>query len=249
MTETLERALSKALGIDHPALAATVRLDPDLAEAFLGMAEAVRRDSSLSAKEQALINLAINASVPHMNAEMTRAYLRAALREGATKGEILEVLQLTSVLGVHGTMPGVEILTQAEGGLEAIEANSSPERLERGRQARAVFEARRGPMTPAWQACAVQIPAFVEAYASFSGVPWACSHLDARMKELVYIAIDLVPQHVHMEGARVHIARAREKGASEQDVRSVIQMMALLGIQTQCLALPMLAEELAAADT
>jgi len=244
MTETLEHALSEALGIEHPALATAAQLDPELVEAFVGMARAVRRESSLSGKEQALVNLAINASVPHMNAEMTRAYLRAALREGATKGEILEVLQLTSVLGVHGTIPGAEILTREEGGLDVLAENCAPERAARAQKAREAFEARRGPMTPAWQACAYQAPALVEAYAVFSGLPWSTNHLDPRMKELVYLAIDLVPQHVHMEGARVHMIRAREKGASEDDVRSVIQMMALIGIQTQCLALPMLAEEL-----
>jgi alkylhydroperoxidase/carboxymuconolactone decarboxylase family protein YurZ len=244
---TLGHALGEAMGIDHDTLEVMAGMDPEMTRAFTGMAEAVRASNVLGDKEQALVHLALNAAVVHLNAGMVRAYIAAALRAGATAGEIREVLQLTSVLGIHGTIPGVLILTDAEGGLEAMRANASPERRARAKVAHATFEAKRGMLTPAWQACTYHVPDLVEAYADFSGVPWATSHLSPKMKELIYVAIDLMPQHTHMEGTRVHMAKARKNGASEAEIASILQMIALMGIQTHMLALPILQEELAKA--
>jgi alkylhydroperoxidase/carboxymuconolactone decarboxylase family protein YurZ len=102
-------------------------------------------------------------------------------------------------------------------------------------------------LTSAWQACTYYVPSLVEAYAGFSGVPWATDHLSPKTKELVYIAIDLMPQHTHMEGTRVHMRKARANGATESEITSILQMIALMGIQTHMLALPVLEEELQAA--
>lgn len=242
--DNLAQQLTLAFGIDAPGFATLAEMDPASARTFTAMAQSIKDSSSLDAREQALIFLALNATLVHLNKPMVRAYISAALDAGATQGEIQEVLQLTSVIGVHGTMPGVLILTEEEGGLESLEKLESSPRKIRAQQACAAFIAKRGAMTPAWVACAWQVPELVETYADFSGVPWSTHHLSARMKELVYVAIDLMPQHTHLEGTRVHMKKARSNGASEDDIRSVIKMITLMGIQTHLLALPILAEEL-----
>lgn len=246
MTASLAKDLEDALGFEHPSLAIVAEMDPDLAREFAAMAKAVNGSSALSRKDQALIQLALNSAVVHLNADMVRAFIRAALRHGATAGEVREVLELTSVIGIHGTLPGVIIMTAEEGGFDEMKANATPERRARAEAAHAAFEGKRGPLSPTWQASTYHVPDLVEAYAGFSGVPWATSHLSDKMKELVYIAIDLLPQHTHETGTRVHMAKAREKGASEEEIRSVFQIIALMGIQTHMLALPVLKEELAA---
>lgn len=246
MTATdLAKDLSDALGIDHPSLQIIAEMDAPLATEFTAMAQAVHASNALSSKEQALIHVALNSAVVHLNPEMVRAYIAAALRQGATAGEIREVLQLTSVLGIHGTIPGVLILTEAEGGLDEMRASATPERTARAKDAHAAFEAKRGMLTPAWQACTYHVPALVEAYAGFSGVPWSTNHLSPKMKELVYIAIDLLPQHTHLEGTKVHMKKARANGATDAEINSILQMIALMGVQTHMLALPILKEELA----
>ncbi len=243
----LATELSEALGIDHPSLGVIAEMDAPLATQFAAMARAVQSSNALNAREQALIHVALNSAVVHLNPEMVRAYIAAALREGASAGEIREVLQLTSVLGIHGTIPGVLILTEAEGGLETMRANAAPDRAARADAAHAAFEEKRGMLTPAWQACTYHVPDLVEAYAGFSGVPWATEHLSPKMKELVYVAIDLMPQHTHIEGTKVHMNKARGHGASDAEINSILQMIALMGVQTHMLALPILREELAKA--
>ncbi|NTF97929.1 carboxymuconolactone decarboxylase family protein [Rhizobium rhizogenes] len=244
MTDALANDLCEALGISHPTLTTVAEMDPPLAREFLAMARAVGASNALSPKDQSLIQIALNASVVHLNAEMVRAHIATALQRDATAGEIREVLQLTSVLGIHGTIPGVLILTDAEGGLDNLRQTASPDRQVRAEAAHRIFENKRGALTPAWQACTYHIPALVEAYAGFSGVPWSTSHLTPKMKELIYITIDLMPQHTHLEGAKVHMAKARANGAMDAEIVSVLQMIALLGIQTHMLALPILKEEL-----
>ena len=56
--------------------------------------------------------IAINASTTHLHAAGTRTHTRNALRLGATRQEIMGVLELTSVLGIHSTTHGVPILLE-----------------------------------------------------------------------------------------------------------------------------------------
>lgn len=244
--ETLAQDLSEALGIEHPDLAIMAEMDPELSAEFLEMARAVKRDNVLAPKDQALIYVALYASLAQLNAPMTRAYIRAALKAGATAGEVREVLELTSVLGIHGTLPAALILTEEDGGFDEMAAHASPERTARAQAAQAAFEAKRGPMTPAWVNATYHVPGVVETYAGFSGVPWSTDHLPAKMKELVYIAIDIAPQHFHTEGTRVHMRKAASVGATPEEINSVLQMVSLIGVQTHLLALPILKEEMAA---
>lgn len=236
--------LELAFGIADPSLQGVELLDPPLAAGFSELARTVRSSNALSEKDQHLIHIALNAAVVHMQAGPLRAHINAALKAGATAGEIREVLQLTSVLGIHGTIPGVLILCDAEGGLDEVKSFADAERTARAQKAHQAFETKRGPLTPAWQACTYYIPELVEAYASFSSVPWETDHLSDKTKELIYVAIDLMPQHTHMEGTRVHMQKAKEKGATADEIRSVVQMIVLMGIQTPSLALPILSEEL-----
>lgn len=237
--------LAQALGIQHPSLAVIAEMDPPLAREFAQMARAVTHSNALSKKDQALLQVAINATLVHLNADMVRAYIAAALDAGATAGEIREVLELTSVLGIHGTIPGVQILAEAEGGLEEIEKSASAARKAKATQAHEAFAQKRGNLTRAWVINTYFVPDLVEAYAGFSGVPWASAHLSPKMKELVYIAIDLLPQHVHEMGTKVHMEKARSHGATDAEIISVVQMIALMGVQTHMVALPILKEELA----
>ena len=74
---------------------------------------------SLSAKERCLIAVALNAAFTHQNPAGTRLHVARAIRAGATKEEILQVMQLTAHLGVHACVIGVPML------MKAVEAASA----------------------------------------------------------------------------------------------------------------------------
>ena len=66
----------------------------------------------LPPKIRELLLLAIDASVTHLFQWGIRAHTVTALDAGATPGEVMEVLELTSVLGVHAIDVGVPLLTE-----------------------------------------------------------------------------------------------------------------------------------------
>jgi alkylhydroperoxidase/carboxymuconolactone decarboxylase family protein YurZ len=87
-------------------------MDPDYLEAFLAFRAVPQKQGPLPQKTKELIMIAINAATTHLWAPGVRRHMQNALREGATKEEILEVLQLTSIMGVHSVTLGAPILAE-----------------------------------------------------------------------------------------------------------------------------------------
>lgn len=86
---------------------------PDLLTACLRLRLVPVQRQHLAPKIQELLLLATDASVTHLFRPGIRAHIAAALGVGATPAEVLEVLELTSVLGVHAVNVGVPLLGEA----------------------------------------------------------------------------------------------------------------------------------------
>ncbi len=87
-------------------------MDPDYLEAFLTFRAVPQKQGPLPQKTKELIFIAINAATTHLWAPEMRRHMQNAIKEGATKEEILEVLQLTSIMGVHSMTLGAPILAE-----------------------------------------------------------------------------------------------------------------------------------------
>jgi alkylhydroperoxidase/carboxymuconolactone decarboxylase family protein YurZ len=92
-------------------------LDPDFFESYLAFSGVPWKKGVLEPKVKELIYTAIDASTTHLYEPGLRQHIRNALGYGASKEEILEVLELTSVLGIHSCTMGVPVL------LEELNAN------------------------------------------------------------------------------------------------------------------------------
>jgi len=86
-------------------------LDPDYLEAFLQF-RSVPQNGPLDQKTKELIFIAINVATTHLWPSGARRHMANALAAGATKAEILEVIQLTSIMGIHSMTMGVPILLE-----------------------------------------------------------------------------------------------------------------------------------------
>jgi hypothetical protein len=53
-----------------------------------------------------LIGVALNAACTNLNADGTRRHIRAALRAGATRDEVLMILEMASVMSIHSCSLG-----------------------------------------------------------------------------------------------------------------------------------------------
>jgi alkylhydroperoxidase/carboxymuconolactone decarboxylase family protein YurZ len=87
-------------------------LSPDFFEAYMRFSSVPWQHGRLEPKVKEFIYIAIDAATTHLYAPGTRIHIRNAIGYGATSQEIMEVLELISVLGIHSTTHGVPILLE-----------------------------------------------------------------------------------------------------------------------------------------
>ncbi|KAK3051259.1 hypothetical protein LTR09_007655 [Extremus antarcticus] len=210
-----------------------LKLDPDYFTAYTNLRSVPRTRQALPIKTQELLLLAIDAAVTHLDSSGVRVHTAAALAAGASREEILETLELSSVLGVHAVTVGVPTL------LEVLEEAGTPfpstAPLTPHQQAlKDAFTEKRGYWGTSWDPVLRLSPDFFEAYTAFSSVPFSENHskLDAKTKELVYTAIDCSTTHLYQPGLKVHVRNAVKYGATPEEVMEVFELAALMGVKT-----------------
>jgi alkylhydroperoxidase/carboxymuconolactone decarboxylase family protein YurZ len=102
----------KASGDWNPLWSTLEQWDPAFMEAYLQLRNVPFRNGPLPRKYKELILIAINAAATHLYAPGVRRHVRNALQHGASRAEILETIQLTTVLGIHACNLAVPILEE-----------------------------------------------------------------------------------------------------------------------------------------
>ncbi len=96
----------------NPVWSQLEEIDPDFLEAYLAFRSVPHREGPLPQKYKELIMIAINAATTHLYGPGVRRHMQNALRAGATKEEILETIQLTTVMGIHSINLALPILME-----------------------------------------------------------------------------------------------------------------------------------------
>ena len=220
-------------------------LDADFFEAYLRFSAVPWEKGVLEPKVKELIYTAIDASTTHLYLPGLRQHISNAIRYGATKEEVMEVFELTSVLGIHTCTEGVPILMEelAAAGKDAGPAALTPQQ----EQLKADFQRERGYWAEFWDSLLALDPDFFQAYLTFSAVPWRKGVLEPKLKELIYTAIDAATTHLYLPGLRQHISNAIRYGATREEIMEVLELTSVLGIHTCTEGVPVLMEELAKA--
>jgi len=99
-------------GYWNPFWEGLLSLDEAFFESYLNFSAVPWRNGVLEPKVKELIYTAIDASTTHLYEPGLRQHIRNALGYGATKEEIMEVLELVSVLGIHSCILGVPVLME-----------------------------------------------------------------------------------------------------------------------------------------
>jgi alkylhydroperoxidase/carboxymuconolactone decarboxylase family protein YurZ len=145
---------------------------PDMFASSVRLAGVPKKKSHLSSKIQSLVSIAVSAASTHLYVPAIHRHTKAALANGATKAEIVEVLSLTSTLGIHACTVGVPIL------FEVLEEQGRP--MPKGMEGMSKeqwamkedFEKKRGYWNTLWEEFLRLSPEFFDAYTEFSSVPW-----------------------------------------------------------------------------
>jgi len=99
------------LGAALPEVDAAISVDPAFYDVWLNFAAtAVGADGPLPPKDSHLIALAAYAQCTQLSGPGVRQHMRAALANGATPGEIMDVCKLITSMGVHAVALAVPVL-------------------------------------------------------------------------------------------------------------------------------------------
>lgn len=221
-----------------------LELDPAFLEAYTHFSGVPwKAGSHLEPKVKEFVYIAADAAATHLYEPGIRQHIAAALRHGATPAEIMEVLELTSTLGIHACNIGVPLLIEV---LEEEGVRQGPSPLdERQQRLKAEFTANRGYWHEFWEGILELAPDLFEAYVEFSSVPWKTGTLEPKVKEMVYVAFDASATHLYVPGLKLHLRNAVRLGATQEELTEVLAIVSVIGIHAASTAAPILAEAVA----
>lgn len=190
----------------------------------------------LDPKLKEFIHVAVDAITTKLFTAGTRFHMEKAFDQGATVEELVEVIELTVNAGIYSTLiEGVELLAEESDGPEMKEESTD----ERDRLKRE-FEDAFGYWTPLWDDVAAFDPEHFEHMVTLFSHPWERGPLNPKEKELIMVATSITASHLYSRGARIHIRRALEVGASSAEVLATIQTASVVGQHTTDEAMPIL---------
>ena len=102
----------KATGNWNPDWESFARFDPAWTEKAMAMSMTPAISGALDAKTVELIRIALDASCTQLFAPGLRRHIRRALETGATREQIIAVLQLASMQGLHSMCVAGPILAE-----------------------------------------------------------------------------------------------------------------------------------------
>ena len=236
----------KVRGTWGPVWETMLQLDPEFMRAYLDFSAVPWRKNHLDTKTKEFIYIAVDAAATHLYVPGIRQHIRAALKAGATQQEIMEVLQLTSTLGIHAMNIGVPILVEVlvEKGLRT----GAAELTDYQKQLKEEFTKTRGYWHAFWDEMLELDPELFAAYTEFSSVAWRTGTLPPKVKEFIYIAFDTAATHLYVKGLKLHIENAIGYGATPQEILEIMEIASVIGIHAVTTAAPILAEEVALAQ-
>jgi alkylhydroperoxidase/carboxymuconolactone decarboxylase family protein YurZ len=150
-----------------------------------------------------LVGVALNAACTSLNPDGTRRHIRAALKAGATRDEILFVLKCAAVMSIHSCSLGAPILLE-----EAKAAGVTP--VPRGAAPTPACDKMKalGQWNQAWEPFVELAPVWTDEFMATAIGIYASGVMSPKEIELLSIAFDASYTHMYAPGTRRHIKGA-----------------------------------------
>ena len=216
-------------------------LDPEFFAAYLDYSALPWTKGVLAPKLKEFVYIVIDIATTHLYELGTRIHYQNAIKYGATSREIMEVIKVTSDLGLHTMTLGVPALARAlkrRGG-------TLPEMDEARMALKDQFVATHRYWDAGWEDILRLDPTYFAAALTLSGSSHAAGVLDERTIALLRIAASASTTHLHGPTVEVQIDRALDEGASAEEIMEVLQLASVLGLHSCTFGVPILADELA----
>jgi alkylhydroperoxidase/carboxymuconolactone decarboxylase family protein YurZ len=108
--ERLKEEFVANRGYWHEFWEGILELAPDLFEAYVEFSSVPWKTGTLEPKVKEMIYIAFDAAATHLYVPGLELHLRNAVRLGATQDELMEVLSIVSVIGIHAATTAAPIL-------------------------------------------------------------------------------------------------------------------------------------------
>jgi len=237
----LKSSFIESNGYWHQVWDQLLHLDEGFFEILSNFTSVPWKSGVLVPKIKELIRVAIRASPTHLSASTTRIHIQNALRLGATSEEILEVLKVVSILGMHTCAVGVPLMAEE---FELDPISNDADLTDKQKQLKADFIEQMGYWNGFRDVMLQMDEKFFESYTNFLTTPLKSGLLEPKTIELIYIAIDASTTHLFSKGIQVHLKNARKYGATSEEILEVFQLTSSLGFDTLLVGLPILIEEM-----
>jgi alkylhydroperoxidase/carboxymuconolactone decarboxylase family protein YurZ len=207
---------------------------PGFLKAYVGFQAAPTRSKILDQKLCEFIYIAVDVSVNHLYERGAWRHMEYALKAGASKEELLQVVLLTTVVAAHHPIDtGIRIL------MEEIGAPDNEPKLTEAQQAlkKSYMEAT-GYWPEGGDFLLARSSGSAEAYMEYGTSTWAVGPLSRHDKELIALAVCAAPTTLFEPGMRRHIRGALAAGASAEEISMVLQLAAAVSVHTCTIAIP-----------
>jgi alkylhydroperoxidase/carboxymuconolactone decarboxylase family protein YurZ len=213
--------------------------DPLWADQYLKACSNPWENGIIPVKTIELICVGLCAACTNMQEGPTRRHIKAALRAGATREEILMILKMGSVMCIHSLSLGAPILLDEakEAGITLSVKTASTPSCDKMREI--------GQWNNVWDPFYDLDPLFTDEFMACGLGIYAAGLLSAKDVELLSIAFDASITHMYAPGTRRHIKNALKAGATVEEVMEVLKVCVAFGIEACDLGTRILVEELA----
>lgn len=113
--ERIKAEFTRTRGYWHAFWDEMLELDPEIFAAYTEFSSVPWRSGTLEPKVKEFIYIAFDTAATHLYVKGLKLHIENAIDHGATPQEILEVMEIASVLGIHGVTEAAPILLEEMG--------------------------------------------------------------------------------------------------------------------------------------
>ena len=200
------------------------------------------RTGAIDRASYELLCVAAFASCTTQDPEWTRVHVANARRHGATEAQVVEVLQLVSMLGMHSVIDGLApVLDEVRkaGWTPAPDTNDMRARYLDGHGYWKAFDRYFPGFHDDFIAAS---PELFETYQTMGAASWETSSLDGWLRELVFVVMDLSSTHLYISGAKYHTANALHYGATPEQALEALRLCTRVSSNIMALGIRALTE-------
>ena len=217
-------------------------LDEEFVKGYSKLSSLPNQKGFIEPKVKEFIYIALDDSITHFYEPGLRGHIQQAFTHGASKEEVLEVMEIAGTIGSHTLTMGIPVLADA---LQKRGADISSMKLTEKQKAlkEEYIGQKRGDWSDDLENILKLDEDIFDAFFAFSYVPWKSGSLDPKTKELLFIAINVSPTTLQEPGIKIHVENALNAGATKEEILEVFEMVSCLGVHSVANGLSILNEE------